>query len=146
MMLPFTIAALGCGGKSVPVNVDAGPEAAVAAFTQAVADSNLNRMAQLWGTAKGSAAETGQPKDYQRRLAVMYAYLRGTTTRVLGEVERQPDRSVLAAEVRRGDCVKRVPFTMVRTRRGQWLVNAVDLALIGAPGTPCPSEERKPGG
>ena len=144
--LLFTIAALACGGKAVPVGVEAGPEAALSAFMQAVADSNLNRMAQLWGTEKGSAAQTGQPADYQRRIAVMYAYLRGGSVRVLGEVERHGATSVLATEYSRDNCVKRVPFTMVRTGQGAWLLNAVDIGIIGVPGTPCPSEQRRPPG
>lgn len=144
--LLFTIAVLACGGKAVPVGQEAGPETALAAFMQAVADSNLNRMAQLWGTEKGSAASTGQPSDYQRRVAVMYAYLRGATVRVMGEVERRGNTSVLATEVTRSDCVKRVPFTMARTGQGGWLLTNVDLSLIGVPGTPCPSEQRRPPG
>ena len=144
--LLFTIAVLACGGKAVPVGMEAGPEAALSAFMQAVADSNLNRMAQLWGAEKGSAAQTGQPQDYQRRVAVMYAYLRGGSVRVLGEVERQGARSVLATEFSRDNCVKRVPFTMVRTGQGGWLLYAVDITMVGVPGTPCPSEQRRPPG
>lgn len=144
-ILLFTIAGAACGSKSVPVGTQAaGPEEALAAFMQAVADSNLAGMAQRWGTTRGSAAETNQPGNYQQRVAVMYAYLRGSSVRVLGEVERQADRSVLATEVTRAGCVKRVPFTMVRSGRSGWLVHAVDLALIGAPGAPCPSEQRAP--
>ncbi len=144
--LLFTIAVLACGGKAAPVGMETGPETALSAFMQAVADSNLNRMAQLWGTEKGSAAQTGRPSDYQRRIALMYIYLRGASVRVIGEVERQGSTSVLATEVLRGGCVKRVPFTMVRTGQGGWLLTAVDVALIGVPGTPCPSEQRQPPG
>lgn len=140
----FTIALLACGGKAVPVGMETGPETALAAFMQAVADSNLNRMAQLWGTERGPAAQTGQPSDYQRRVAVMYAYLRGSSLRVLGEVERQGNTSVLATEVTRAGCVRRVPFTMARTGQGGWLLTNVDLSLIGVPGAACPSEQRRP--
>jgi len=144
-LLAFTIALAACGGKPGPVNVDAGPTAVVDQFMQAVADSNLNRMAQLWGTTRGSAAETGQPADYQRRIAIIWAYLRGSTVRVLGEVERTSDRSVLAVDLRRSGCRYRVPFTMVRASGG-WLVNAIDLAQVGVPGRPCPPEQRVPPG
>lgn len=145
-ILAFTIALAACGGKPGPVNVDTGPSAVVDQFIQAVADSNLNRMAQLWGTNRGPAAQTGQPPDYQRRVAIMWAYLRGSRAQVLGEVERTADRSVLAVEIRRSDCRYRVPFTMVRASGGAWLVNAIDLAAVGVPGTPCPAEQRVPPG
>jgi hypothetical protein len=141
----LTISLVACGSKPAPqVGADPGPVKAVQQFMQAVADSNFNRMAELWGTAKGPAAETGQPPDYQKRVSIMWAYLKGTTAKVLGEVEHGGGRSVLAVEVSRGDCRKRVPFTVVQTDRGAWVINAIELGLVGAPGTPCPSEERRP--
>jgi hypothetical protein len=71
ILIAITMAALiGCGGGSKPATTttpSAGPSHAVDAFMKAVADSNLTRMAELWGTKGGSAAETGKPTDYQRR-------------------------------------------------------------------------------
>ena len=59
----LTLAA--CGGQastSVAQNRQPEPagdaEAVVQQFMEAVADSNLAKMAELWGTAKGSAART----------------------------------------------------------------------------------------
>jgi hypothetical protein len=72
------LALAACGGGPGPT-ASAGPaptpEQAVRSFMQAAADSNLTRMAQLWGTRAGSAAKTGQPPDYQRRIAIMQFYL-----------------------------------------------------------------------
>jgi len=141
----LTISLVACGGTPAPqVGADPGPVKAVQQFMQAVTDSNLTRMAELWGTAKGSAAETRQPADYQKRVAIMWAYLHGTTAKVQGEVEHGGGRSVLAVEVSRSGCRKRVPFTVVRTDGGDWIINAIELGLVGAPGTPCPAEERSP--
>lgn len=141
----LTMTMVACGGKPGPgVGVDPGPGATVQHFMQAVADSNLNRMAELWGTSKGPAATTHQPSDYQKRVAIIWAYLRGSTARVMGEIERTDNRSVLAVEVSRADCRKRVPFTMVRTGSGSWVINAIELALVGVPGSPCASEDKKP--
>jgi len=110
-----------------------------AAFMRAVADSNLTQMAELWGTSKGSAAATGQPADFLQRIAVMQLYLRGATTKVLGNgpVPGSGDRRQVMLELTRGGCVKQVPFTMVRTKDGAWLVNAVDLNAAGNPAKPC---------
>ena len=38
--------------------------ATVKSFMQAVADSNLAKMASLWGTASGPASKTNQPPDW----------------------------------------------------------------------------------
>jgi hypothetical protein len=81
-VLVLALAALAaCGGSagSAPAAAPGpvtSPRGAVEQFLQAVADSNLQKMASLWGTAAGPAAKTNQPADYQRRLVVMQAYLR----------------------------------------------------------------------
>ena len=108
-------------------------------FLEAVADSNLAKMAELWGTAKGSAAQTGQPNDYERRIIIMQAYLRDRRHRLMSNAQEgsDPGRRIVQVEFRRGDCVKMVPFSMVRTESGDWLVNSIDLALLGAPGGNC---------
>lgn len=141
-------ALIACGGGSQPAGVapSPGPTLAVEQFMRAVADSDLTRMAQLWGTRNGSAAETGKPTDYQRRVAVMYTFLRGSTARVMAEVERSDDKSTLAVEVSRADCRKRLPFTLERTKNDRWMVTSIELGALGTPGRPCPPEEqRRPG-
>lgn len=140
----LAVLALACGRSTVPVGLEPAPEVAFGAFMQAVADSNLTRMAQLWGTGGGSAAATGRPRDYQRRIGIMYSYLRGATGRVVSEVERTATQSTLLVEFLRAGCLRRVPVGMVRTGKGGWLVQALDLGQVGVPGAACPSEQRQP--
>jgi hypothetical protein len=111
---------------------------------RAVTDSNLTRMSQLWGTSSGSAAETGRPTDYTRRVTIIHAYLRGATTRILAEPERSSNRVVLLVEVTRDGCTRQVPFTLVRTGNGRWLIEAIELGVLGSPGRPCSTDERRP--
>ena len=77
----------GCGGGSAPVQPATSAAAAVRGFMQAVADSNVDKMAGLWGTANGPASQTRQPPDYERRVAIMLAYLRNDYFRVTSDVE-----------------------------------------------------------
>jgi hypothetical protein len=137
------LAACGGGGAG-GVAPDQGPSAALDQFMGAVADSNYTRMAELWGTSSGSAAKTGKPSDYLRRIAIMHSYLKGSKTKVLSEPERSSNRAVLMVEVTRNDCVKQVPFTFARTGGGQWLVQAIELGILGSPGRPCATEDKKP--
>lgn len=143
----LTLAA--CGGNaasSVAQNRQPEPaadaEAAVQQFMEAVADSNLAKMAELWGTAKGSAARTREPADYERRIVIMQAYLRDRRHRLMSNTQEGADatRRVVQVEFRRGDCVKMVPFTVIRSEPGDWIVNSIDLALLGAPGGNCDEE------
>ena len=129
--------------KVEPVAPSRAPAMVAAAFMQAVADSNLTQMGELWGTSKGPAASTNSPSDWARRVAVMHAYLKGGTAKVVGEGDpstAREDRRQVIVELSRSGCVKTVPITLIRTKQGSWLVNAIDLNAAGAPGKPCDSK------
>lgn len=104
---------------------------------QAVSDSNLAKMAALWGTASGPASRTRQPPDYERRIAIMQAYLRNDSYRLTADVAESPDRRTLQVEIRRQTCTWIVPFVAIKTGGGSWLVNQVNLAAAGNPARPC---------
>lgn len=122
-------------GSVAPANTSA--RGAVDAFMQAVADSNLARMASIWGTRSGAAADTRQPPDYERRVAVMQTYLRNESHRVLPSSSSGEAQEELQVELRRGLCTWIVPFTAIRLSDGKWLVNQVDLTKAGNPARPC---------
>jgi hypothetical protein len=105
---------------------------------EAVADSNLDKMASLWGTASGPAAKTKQPPDYQRRVAIMQAYLRNQSFRIISDVQEQsPDRRAVQVELKRDACTWNVPFVALKAAGGSWLVTQVDLAAAGNPARKC---------
>lgn len=104
---------------------------------QAVADSNLTQMASLWGTTGGPAGRTGQPSDYERRIAVMHAYLRNESHRIVSDAPDGDTRHALQVEIRRQLCSWVVPFTAIRLGDGTWIVSQVDLTQAGNPSRPC---------
>jgi hypothetical protein len=130
-----------CGGGSAPSSVAPSTSArgAVDAFMQAVADSNLTRMSNLWGTSAGPAAKTNQPSDWERRITVMQAYLKNESHRVVGDTpEGTGDtRHAVQVEIRRELCTWVVPFTAIKLGDGSWIVNQVDVTAAGNPGRPC---------
>ncbi len=144
------VALVACSSNPKPESLapSAGPAAVAAAFMQAVSDSNLTQMGSLWGTDRGPAATTNTPSNWGQRIAVIQAYLKGGTSRVLGlgdpALSKQGRRQVLV-ELNRGGCTKTVPFTMVQTKDGAWLVNVIDLNAAGVPGRPCGSTSQPPG-
>jgi hypothetical protein len=138
--LLFAAVLAGCSGGSSPETVTPNNSAkgAVERFMQAVADSNLSQMANLWGTAAGPAGRTGQPPDYERRVAVMQAYLRNESHRIVSDdAEGGEARHALQVEIRRQLCSWTVPFTAIRLADGSWIVNQVDLTKAGNPARPC---------
>jgi hypothetical protein len=126
-----------CGGGTAPVQPANSAAAAVQGFMQAVADSNLAKMAGLWGSANGPASRTGEPPDWERRIAIMQAYLRSDGFRLTSDVPESTERRALRVEIRRETCTWSVPVVAVRTTKGSWLVNQVDIAAAGNPARPC---------
>lgn len=133
------------GGGSTPATQPAtSASAAVRSFMQAVADSNVDKMASLWGTASGPSSKTRQPPDYQRRVAVMQAYLRNQSFRITSDVPgADQNRRALQVELKRDTCTWSVPFVAVKTSGAAWLVNQVDLAAAGNPARPCDDGARR---
>lgn len=116
------------------------PDAAVQRFMQAVADSNLSALADAWGTAQGPASKT-KPNEWQRRVAIMQAYLRGGSYRILGTDKTvsssNAKQQTVLLELTRDACTRVVPFGTSQLGNGNWLVTNVDLAKAGVPGRPC---------
>ena len=145
-LVPAALAA--CGGSSssnspaTPAPVTS-PRGAVEQFMEAVADSNVQKMAMLWGTSAGPAAKTNQPPDWERRIVVMQAYLRNERSAITSDAADGPDRHQVQVELRRQLCTKTVPFTVIKLADGTWLVNQVDLTTAGTPTKPClPGDEQ----
>lgn len=120
-----------------PVQPSKSAAGAVQGFMQAVADSNVAKMATLWGTTSGPASKTHQPPDYERRIAIMQAYLRSDSYRLTSDVPETDNRRALHVELKRQTCTWSVPFVAVKTGDGSWVVNQVDLTQAGNPARPC---------
>lgn len=104
--------------------------AAVEQFIRAASDSNLTRMAQLFGTDKGSVQKTGKPEDYPKRMVIMQAMLGGTQVRALNEVvTSRKNHVVVTTEVAKGNCKVVVAMTAVKVGGG-WLVREFNLPEI----------------
>jgi hypothetical protein len=108
-------------------------------FMRAVADSNLPAMAALWGTSRGPAAQVKQPPDYEKRIAVMQAYLTSDEYRIISDHQDGPTatRHAVQVQLRRQACTWDVPFSVIQLADGTWIVNQVDLTAAGNPAKPC---------
>jgi len=114
------------------------PEATIEQFLAAVADTNLGRMAELWGTERGPSTVTNRSSQQVQTqiLTIMQRLLQSDEHRVIGSATSQnrPNQRVLQVELERRGRRFVVPFTMVATRTGGWLVLQVGLdAAMPAP-------------
>jgi hypothetical protein len=141
MVGALLLAACG-GGQTSTAAPSPGPEYAVQEFMAAVADSNLPKIAEYWGTAKGSAAETGNPSDYPKRIEVIQLWLRGHSYRIVGSTPTDATRVAqeMQVELAKGDCRKQVAFLAVKTGSSRWVIQSIDLNAVGSPAQPCIEE------
>ena len=131
-------AACGGGGGAGQVHPSNTASAAVQSFMRAVADSNLEAMASLWGTAGGPAARTKQPPDYERRIVVMQSYLVNDDWRITADTpDGTSGRHAVQVQLRRQACTWTVPFGVIQLNDGSWIVNQIDLTTAGNPARPC---------
>ncbi len=142
-----------CGGgqaaSAAPADLATTGEGAVRAFLQAVADSNITRMARYWGSSGGPAASTGKPEGYEQRLTVVQLFLRNSpytvmsTDPVSGDAKRlQVNLSFNRTDNDGATCVRTAPFITVNTGKTGWIVTSVDLTLVGTPGHTCTTPKR----
>jgi len=143
LSIMFVLAACGGSNANTRTTPRTSSPQAVTAFMQAAADSNMSRMAQLWGSSKGPVSQAPIP-NYEKRLGVLQAYLKGDSTRIVTDMPVQGDASHrrLTVALYRGTCVKQIPFTTVRTRDGGWIVETVDISAAGNPVRPCEGGSR----
>jgi hypothetical protein len=143
--LPALLLAAACGGGTIATSSpsDNAPtaDAAVRQFMQAVADSNITRMARYWGGSKGPAGVTGQPADYLQRMTVTQAFLRGSPYRVIGMNPIDKNRMMVTTEFTRGNpgksCSKQMNIEVRDMGKYGWIVTAMDLNQVGSPTRPC---------
>lgn len=138
-----------CGGSQsgpAPKPGPATPVEAVQRFLQAASDSNLNAMASLWGTEKGSAGRTGQPSDYLKRMQVTQLFLNQVPYKVLRTMPYENDtrRQVVDVSLDRGACQRTVPIIVVQTDKDGWIINQIDLTKVGNPTRPCKDATGEP--
>ncbi len=125
------LALLVAAARPAAAQTSSTPREVVEKFFKATSDTNLKVMGTLWGTAKGPAATTGVPEDWERRLIVMGTFLRGTTTRALADVQGKDAKlRIVTTELSRGACKVVLAVTVVQSPVG-WLVNAFDLGEAG---------------
>lgn len=143
-LVPYLLAVLAaCGGNPAPATPSpATPADALAGFLDAVRESDLSRMGQLWGSERGPAASWMDPEELNKRVAVIQKYLGHSGYRVVEgpmPIPGQSRRMAFRVELRRQDCVHVQAIDVVRVDRGGWVVQDVHLGEARSPVQACPS-------
>jgi hypothetical protein len=138
--IPALLLAAACAGgsSSAAPAPNRTPESTVTAFLAAARDTNVIKMADLWGGPSGPAGQTKQPSDYEKRIRIMQVYLVSDSAKVAGtgSVDGHPEQTMVTMKIFRGKCTNLVPFVLGKWKDG-YLVQNVDVSAAGNPAKPC---------
>ena len=102
----------------------------VAQFLAAVKANDLKRMGELWGTERGPAAQSMNPRELTQRITVIQKYLDHSGYRIIEGpllVTGRDELRTYRVELQRANCNQVQPIDVIRTRAGGWLVYDVHL-------------------
>lgn len=126
-----------CGGGRSQLPVPATMNDAVNQFLDAVKAKDIPRMGELWGSARGPAAQWMSDSVVHMRMTVVQRYLAAPGYRIVEgplAVPGRADRRLYQVELQRPQCPHVQPIEIVQTRSGGWLVSDVHLESAGTPG------------
>jgi len=141
--LPVFLILLGaaCGrGPGPQTPIPQSMNESVAQFLAAVKANELTRMGTLWGTERGPASQSMDPKVLRQRVTVIQKYLAHSGYRIIEGPLRAPSRDdvrTFRIELQREGCNQVLPIDVIQTRSGGWLVYDVHLESAGNPQARC---------
>jgi hypothetical protein len=129
----FILAALSAaacgGGHGSAAPSPAMPDQTVEQFLTAVNATNLDQMAMLWGNERGPEGVTHSlpQAERQQRLTIMQRMLRTDTHMITGTDATDPAKRIITVAMTQGTRRFAVPFTLVPTRAGGWIIREIGL-------------------
>ncbi|HLU26076.1 MAG TPA: hypothetical protein VKZ58_10275 [Longimicrobiales bacterium] len=128
--------AAGCGRNPEPGSAGAPPVApalVIERFLQAVNAQDLETMARLFGTEEGSILNRDPRPEVEKRMYTLALILRHQDYRLEGErpVPGRLGQAIqLVVGMRFPNRQVSVPYTLVRTKTGHWLIEQIDVERI----------------
>lgn len=125
---------VGCTTRPLPNNQMAGlaPQLSVERFLQAANARDFESMRRLFGTFDGPIG--GDRLELELRMSAIAEILRHEDYQIQGQQQepgrQYPTTRVIVTLTKDGREITNVPFLVVRTEDGGWLVQEVDLALV----------------
>jgi hypothetical protein len=127
-----------CGG-SAPRAPDTGlaPTMIIERFLRAANQNDLDTMGALFGTRDGPISRAWSRREVDERMFLMASLLRHTDYTIGGEQivpGRREEATQYTVQLVLAQGRVGVPFTLVRTRRNDWLIEQVGIERITHPG------------
>jgi hypothetical protein len=137
VLLFLVVACGGRGGGVVPPASNprpaAAPAEAVERFMRLVSSKAYAQMGYLFGTREGPIISRDTEQQVERRMFAVADILQHERFAIRGEQPipgRGPDVAQLTVQITQQGQVHDVPFVVVRTTTGGWLVEQIDLEAV----------------
>lgn len=128
ILAALSVAACG-GGRANFAPSPSTPDQSVEQFLAAVNAADLERMAMIWGNERGPEGVTHSLPQEERmqRLTIMQRMLRSDNHMITATDATDPSRRVLTVAMTQGTRRFAVPFTLVQSRAGGWVIREIGL-------------------
>lgn len=136
------VALTACGGAatsaasqaapSAPAQA-AGPAEVVERFLRLASSRSFLQMGQLFGTVEGPITNRDPQQQVERRMYAIAEILQNERFVIRGQQSipgRGPEATQLTVQITRNRQPKDVPFVLVRSSNGSWLVEQIDLQVL----------------
>jgi hypothetical protein len=141
LVVLVALGSLACGGGGSRTPAPQSLNETLAQFLSAAKANDGKRMATLWGTERGPAADWMKAEELTQRVAVIQRYLNHAGYRVVEgplPVPGQDNQRTFRVELQRANgCNVVLPIDLVRAKSGTWLVLDVHLGVAGNPAAGC---------
>lgn len=131
--------AVACGGgepPQTPAGQSPGPALALERFLRAANVNDLEVMTQLFGTTDRTIVAMEGETMAERRMMVLASLLRHDDWSIQGQRAvpgRIDDATELLVSLSQGDRTVDVPFLVVRTDDGGWIIERISVEPLTAP-------------
>ncbi|CAN5862757.1 hypothetical protein BH23GEM9_BH23GEM9_09980 [soil metagenome] len=138
LLIGATVMLSACAGRSQQSSITGSlaPTMTIERFLRAANQNDLDTMAGLFGTRDGAVTRTWSRKEIDDRMFLFASLLRHSDYTVASE-QIVPGRRDEATQFTVRMVLQHgpvpVPFTMVRTRNDQWLIEEIGIEAITHP-------------
>jgi hypothetical protein len=114
-----------------------GPSMVIERFLRAANQNDLDTMGSLFGTRDGPISRSWSRRELDERMFLLASLLRHTDYNVGSEQivpGRREEATQYTVQLALAQGPVQVPFTLVRTRRSEWLIEQIGIERITHPG------------
>lgn len=134
-------ACAGSGPRDAAPGSDSGlaPTMIVERFLRAANQNDLDTMATLFGTSDGPISRTWSRQESDERMFLLASLLRHTDYSIAGErivPGRRDEATHIDVRLAVSTGTVQVPFTLVRSRNRQWLIENIGIERVTHPRVP----------